>query len=186
MAFPYSKKVTFEAEDKIWSDRLKLLTDKFEGKGLAGLEYEWKVVRYTEKQLVVEISSKSAVTVIIVAALAGAIIPGLDIKFFLLYAAIVSLLLYFLLFSIFSAEVFRSLTRYLTGDTTTSPVRSNCSDCCPACGAPITPDDVFCPSCGLRVKQNKFTTPLDTSKYATNKNNNAIRYIYTPKNQSEK
>lgn len=36
---------------------------------------------------------------------------------------------------------------------------------CPACGAKITDWDLYCPECGLRLKQNNFTVPLDVSKY---------------------
>ncbi len=38
-------------------------------------------------------------------------------------------------------------------------------NCCPACGAEITDWDLHCPECGLRLKQNNFTVPLDVSKY---------------------
>ncbi len=36
---------------------------------------------------------------------------------------------------------------------------------CPACGEEISDWDLFCPECGLRLKQNNFTVPLDVSKY---------------------
>jgi len=36
---------------------------------------------------------------------------------------------------------------------------------CPACGAEVSDWDINCPECGLRIKQNNFTVPLDVSKY---------------------
>ena len=36
---------------------------------------------------------------------------------------------------------------------------------CSACGHNITIYDLYCPDCGLRIKQNKFSIPLDTTKY---------------------
>ncbi len=36
---------------------------------------------------------------------------------------------------------------------------------CPACGAEVSDWDIHCPECGLRLKQNNFTVPLDVSKY---------------------
>jgi rubredoxin len=32
---------------------------------------------------------------------------------------------------------------------------------CPACQAEVQKEDLFCPSCGIRLKQNAFTKPLD-------------------------
>ena len=36
---------------------------------------------------------------------------------------------------------------------------------CPACGEEINIYDVNCPECGLKLKQNKYTIPLDVTKY---------------------
>ncbi len=36
---------------------------------------------------------------------------------------------------------------------------------CPACGTSISEKDLFCPECGLKLKQNRFTKELDTEKY---------------------
>ncbi len=45
---------------------------------------------------------------------------------------------------------------------------------CPACGERVTEIDLFCPDCGLKVKQNRYSIPLDTSKYK----NREVKYIY--------
>jgi len=36
---------------------------------------------------------------------------------------------------------------------------------CPACGEEITIYDMHCPDCGLKLKQNRHTIPLDVTKY---------------------
>jgi len=36
---------------------------------------------------------------------------------------------------------------------------------CPACGEEINIYDVNCPECGLKLKQNQYTIPLDVTKY---------------------
>ncbi len=36
---------------------------------------------------------------------------------------------------------------------------------CSACGYPVTDIDLHCPDCGLKLKQNRYSMPLDTSKY---------------------
>jgi len=36
---------------------------------------------------------------------------------------------------------------------------------CPACGEEINMYDVNCPECGLKLKQNQYTIPLDVTKY---------------------
>ena len=51
---------------------------------------------------------------------------------------------------------------------------------CPACGSEITNFDLHCPECGLKVKQNKFSVPLDISKYK----DATVRYHL--KNEEEK
>jgi hypothetical protein len=47
---------------------------------------------------------------------------------------------------------------------------------CPACGATIKEIDLFCPECGLKLKQNRFTKDLDTAKYVEIKQNIVYHY----------
>jgi len=47
---------------------------------------------------------------------------------------------------------------------------------CPACGATIKEIDLFCPECGLKLKQNRFTKDLDTAKYVETKQNIVYHY----------
>lgn len=48
---------------------------------------------------------------------------------------------------------------------------------CPACGAEISDLDLDCPECGLLIRKNRFSVPLDISKYSE-KN---IKYHYKEK-----
>lgn len=49
---------------------------------------------------------------------------------------------------------------------------------CSACGQAITINHILCPSCGLKIKQNPYTKPLDLSQKNTE---NGIQYHYKPK-----
>ena len=50
---------------------------------------------------------------------------------------------------------------------------------CPACGEEINIYDMHCPDCGLKLKQNKFTIPLDVTKYGEKR----FKYHYKKKGQ---
>ncbi len=180
--FPHSKKFIFKPEDKVWSGDINMLDGKvFDGVS-AGMEYRWRLTKAEKHAIEVEISSKSVVTIIVVLSLAGAIIPGIGIEGFLIYAVIVSVLLYFLLFSILSASVFNKIKVYLVDEGNINV--NNCEDCCPACGAKVSESDLFCPACGLRLKQNNFTRPLNTSKYTMRRGAGGIRYVYKKKDKN--
>jgi len=45
---------------------------------------------------------------------------------------------------------------------------------CPACGQYLSDIDLICPECGLHLRRNKHTIPLDISKYK----NEPIKYHY--------
>lgn len=49
---------------------------------------------------------------------------------------------------------------------------------CPACGEEITIYDLNCPECGLKLKQSKYTIPLDVTKYKEKR----FKYHYKKKN----
>ncbi|MEN8120794.1 MAG: zinc ribbon domain-containing protein [Bacteroidota bacterium] len=49
---------------------------------------------------------------------------------------------------------------------------------CPACGEEITIYDLHCPDCGLKLKQNKHTIPLDVTKYKEKR----FKYHYKKRN----
>ncbi len=49
---------------------------------------------------------------------------------------------------------------------------------CPACGEEINMYDVNCPECGLKLRQSKYTIPLDVTKYQEKR----FKYHYKKKN----
>jgi len=49
---------------------------------------------------------------------------------------------------------------------------------CPACGGDIYENDIVCKSCGLKIKQNRFTKPLNLNQ---NKEQGGIKYHYKEK-----
>ena len=54
---------------------------------------------------------------------------------------------------------------------------------CPACGSDIKENDLFCPECGLKLRQNRFTKDLDTTKYQQPAQN--IVYHYKKKEDNK-
>ncbi len=55
--------------------------------------------------------------------------------------------------------------------------RLNNPNLCPACGADIHTYDLECSECGLRLRQNRYSRPLDISKYQSAH----VNYEYKPK-----
>ena len=51
---------------------------------------------------------------------------------------------------------------------------------CPACGKELGDWDIYCPECGLRIKQNNFTIPLNVSKYKEKRFNYFYKEKKTP------
>jgi len=49
---------------------------------------------------------------------------------------------------------------------------------CSACGINITENHIVCPNCGLKIKQNPYTKPLDLSAQNTG---GGVKYHYKPK-----
>ncbi len=49
---------------------------------------------------------------------------------------------------------------------------------CSACGTSISENHIICPNCGLKIKQNPYTKPLNLSPQ---KQDNAIKYHYKSK-----
>ena len=46
---------------------------------------------------------------------------------------------------------------------------------CPACGENIAENDIVCKSCGLKLKQNRYTKPLNLNQKS---NGSGIKYHY--------
>jgi hypothetical protein len=185
MSFPFSKKISLELSEGVWHKSLKDDSFLHQGAALGGsLEYQWQIVEFSNRKIIIEVRSKSVVTIIVVVALAGAIIPGIGLEGFLIYALIASVIMYYLLFSIISSSIYSFLSRFIYHNNSVDQIP--CENCCPACGAKISEDDVFCPSCGLRLKQNKYTKSLDVSKYKNVNTRPNIRYHFRGKNEENR
>jgi hypothetical protein len=53
---------------------------------------------------------------------------------------------------------------------------------CPACGNFVSEIEIYCSECGLRVKQNKYSIPLDITKF---KDKNVVYHFRSKKEESE-
>ncbi|MEA2042837.1 MAG: hypothetical protein U9N85_09830 [Bacteroidota bacterium] len=53
---------------------------------------------------------------------------------------------------------------------------------CTACGSDLTDFDLYCPDCGIKVKQNQYSVPINLTKYQ----DKTVRYQYKVKERKQK
>jgi hypothetical protein len=179
MAFPYSYKFTYKHDKtlSIKGDDVIKVIDRFlpakkneSGElvfesGLFGMQYSVTIANTKDVAVTFIIKSKSVVNTILILLLLGAFIPKIGVEGFFIYALVVFVLIYFLFFSIFSSELSTKIEKVLSNFEIDEIKDCDRGDCCPACGYKLGENDLFCPNCGLRVKQNLFTKDLNISKY---------------------
>ena len=155
--------------------------------------YEYKIKLYAEKKgndynIIYEIDLEKVIRIIIIGIILTAFFSFLSVKYFLISAGIFSLLFYVLNVLIISTLVENIIKRAI-GDNNYSFNNSevisseqeqwiNNENRCPGCGEFITNIDLNCPECGLRIKKNKYSVPIDLSKHKEKK----IKYHYKKKN----
>ncbi len=198
MAFPYSYKFTYKHDNSltIKGDEIIKVLDKllpakknengefvFES-GLFGLQYSVSVDSVTDRAVIFVIKSKSAVNSILILLLLGAFIPHIGVEGFFVYAVLVFAVIYFLLFSVFSSELSRRIRAVLENFEADSIHECKGENCCPACGYELGEKDLYCPNCGLRVRQNLFTKDLNVNKYRNRRQK--FNYIYKKKNEENR
>ena len=189
MAFPYSYKFNYHIENELFIDdkqveevinnSLKHYYNESSGEfefesGVFGLAYSFTIVKTGGGKISMQIKSKSIVFVIFIFLLVGAFVPRIGFEGYLLFALFSSVIVYFLLFSIFSSEISKKISRILVNFEKDHTANCDGENCCPACGHELSETDLFCPNCGLRVKQNRYTKPLNLNKVGKPQ----IRYHY--------
>ena len=198
MAFPYSYRFTYKHDNTLTikgDDVIKVL-DKFltaskneSGElvfesGLFGLQYAVTIDSAKDKAVTFVIKSKSAVNSILILLLLGAFIPRIGVEGFFVYAVVVFVVVYFLLFSVFSSELSGKVRAILENFEVDGIHECKGENCCPACGYELGEKDLYCPSCGLRVRQNLFTKDLNVNKYRTRPQR--FNYIYKKKDEENR
>ncbi|OQY01759.1 MAG: hypothetical protein B6I20_07435 [Bacteroidetes bacterium 4572_117] len=161
------------AEFKQEGDAISFLTNRL----LINLKYNVKLNIKKDERIFVEydIDLMPLIKATIILIVLTAFFSSFGMTVFLWFSFISSLIFYFanLLFvdnfikkTIKSAYLYLQLNPYLQdGFTDEQRKWLNDKNRCPACGEEITIYDLNCPDCGLKLKQNKHTIPLDVSKY---------------------
>lgn len=156
------------------------------------LKYNYKINLFVEKagndhNVIFEIDLEKVLRIIITGVILIAFFSFLSVKYFLISAGIFSILFYILNVLIISTSVENIIKRAIGNNNYSfndSEVISKEQEywiknenLCPACGEFITNIDLNCPECGLRIKKNKYTIPLDLSKHKEKK----VKYHYKKK-----
>lgn len=159
-------------------------------------KYKYTVKLHVEKSgndhnIIYEIDLEKVLRIIIIGAVLIAFFSFLSVKYFLISAGIFSLLFYVLNVLIISVSVENIIKRaignnnYSFNDSEIISIEQEQwikdENRCPACGEFITNIDLNCPECGLRVKRNKYSIPLDLSKHKEK----VLKYHYKKKNSSD-
>jgi len=154
--------------------------------------YEYQIKLYVEKagndhNIIYEIDLEKVLRIIIIGIILTAFFSFLSVKYFLISAGIFSLLFYALNVLIISTSVENIIKRaignnnYSFNDSeAVSPEQEQWikdKNLCPGCGEFVTNIDLNCPECGLRIKKNKYSVPIDLSKHKEKK----IKYHYKKK-----
>ena len=110
---------------------------------------------------------------------------------YLIAAAIFSVLFYAVNIFFVSADLVKNLNRIagnadynFAGSEQLSPEQIrwiNDPALCSACGARPEIFDLYCPDCGLKFKQNRYSIPLNTSKYK----DVTVKYHYVEKQETK-
>ncbi len=158
--------------------------------------YEYKIKLYIEKKgndynIIYEIDLEKVLRIIIIGIILIAFFSFLSVKYFLISAGLYSLLFYILNVLIISTSVENLIKRAIGENNYTfndseviSPEQEQWikdENRCPACGEFVTNIDLNCSECGLRIKRNRYSIPLDLSKHKEKK----IKYHYKKKGSSD-
>ncbi len=120
---------------------------------ILGLSFLVNIEQIDNYTIKCKLASKQVVSVVVILSLLGIFLLRMDLEYYLLYIAFVSVFIYFVLFSIFSSKIVKMIEKFLKNNRITINYNyKNNTLSCPACGHPLDDDDTVCPSCGLHLK----------------------------------
>jgi len=127
------------------------------------------------------------IKIILIVIIFSALFSYTSLSFFFWFASLFSVLFYFLNILIINSYVQSSFTKILENNnlfiseketlSEEQKIWLNDKNRCPACGFFLSDIDLICPECGLHLKRNRHTIPLNISKYQ----NKSIKYHYKKK-----
>ncbi len=125
--------------------------------------------------------------IILIVIIFSALFSYASLSFFFWFASLFSVLFYSLNILIINGYIHSALSEILAKHNLNISDKESFSEeqkewmndknRCPACGYFLSDIDLICPECGLHLKRNRHTIPLDTSKYK----DTDIKYHYKKK-----
>lgn len=203
MAFPYTylKKIDYKLDSKYYNSNtvqvqqfvskyikkkpkiksLKNIKDKISFISTVPiLNFEYSVDVFIEKSgneldITYEVNLEKLLTIIIIGVILTAFFSFVSIKYFLIIAGLLSLILYtvfYLIIDNFIQNLINNALEFIVVNDNYVEKFSNeqltwinDENRCSACGNYLSEIDLHCPECGIKLKRSRFTIPLDVSKY---------------------
>ncbi len=183
MAFPYQIKQVFKlTQPEYRIETLPLSLDSMLSKAISDKGYETKDNWYVGKQalfnvpfrfnielqkvadgfhIIYHLQLNNLVNGTLILSLIIGLLARMQFSYFMMFVAIVSMAFYTLSVLIMSGGI-NSMLKGLFKAYSVEELAMNydAENQCPACGHVLEPQQTDCPECGLRVKQNRFTKPL--------------------------
>jgi len=122
-----------------------------------------------------EVNLEKLITIVLVTVILTAFFSFVSIKYFLILAGILTVSIYgifYLIIDNFIQNIIKESIENIIENQDEAEKYSdeqmlwiNDNKRCSACGNYLSDFDLNCSECGIKLKRNKYTIPLDTSKY---------------------
>jgi len=168
------KPVEFGIENQIMS--FKFIAPIFNFKYSTELK-----IKLTKNKLIIdyEINFENLIRIVLVLIILTAFFSFLSIKYFLITSAFISVIVFGISFLSIDNFIYnlilKSIENILIEENVVEKLSEqqllwiNDESICSACGKDLSITDLHCPDCGIKLKRNRHTIPLDVSKYKDKK-----------------
>ena len=165
--------ITVFAEDEFEKEIDNKITYK-SNQSLVNFSYHYDIVfeenEGTNLKFIINLVNLLQITVLLLVMIA--LLSKFGFRNYLIFSGIFLFIFYFANLVFIQSRINRKVTKALnmlgySKDMDISPEQKQWladPTKCPACGENITENDIVCKSCGLKIKQNRFTKPLDLNK----------------------
>jgi len=199
MSFPLTYKLKIAIDEAVSDDTLNMLLNahfhRNQDRTTKPVKYKSSFLNYrypiewetAPHNISVTIHFTPVINTILIFFLLTALLSTISFVSFLVTAFSLSIAFYFVTYLIITRQI-KEEVYFALGITSSREEQFseeqkewlNDASRCPACGEHINDTHLFCPSCGLRLKQNRFTKPLEITPQKDT-TTPKIRYHYTSK-----
>lgn len=140
--------------------------------------YSTEIVFNKEREeinIIYEVNLEKLLTIVLISIILSAFFTFVSVKYFLILAGLLTILFYGVFYLIIDNYIDNLILKSLKRIVVSSDIAENYSDeqmkwinddsLCSACGNKLSEFDFNCKECGIKLKRNKYTIPLDLSKY---------------------